>query len=93
MREEKGKHEWEKMKKVSLTGFSPPVCIGLPKAVAGCCIVFLYMCVHTHRCSVAHSCPTLCDLMDCTPPGSSIHGIFQARILEWVAVSYSKGAS
>ena len=38
---------------------------------------------------VAQSCPTLCDPMDCSPPGSSIHGILQARILEWVAISFS----
>ena len=38
---------------------------------------------------VAQSCPTLCDPMDCSPPGSSIHGIFQARILEWVVISFS----
>ena len=42
---------------------------------------------------VAQSCPTLCDPMDCTLPGSSIHGIFQARILEWVAISFSRGCS
>ena len=36
--------------------------------------------------SVAQSCPTLCNPMDCSPPGSSIHGIFQASILEWVAI-------
>ena len=36
---------------------------------------------------VAQSCPTLCDPMDCSSPGSSIHGIFQARILEWVAIA------
>ena len=36
------------------------------------------------------SCPTLCDPMDCSPPGSSIHGIFQARVLEWGAVAFSK---
>ena len=36
---------------------------------------------------VAQSCPTLCDHMDCSPPGSSVHGILQARILEWVAIS------
>ena len=40
--------------------------------------------------SVAQSCPTLCDLMDCSLPGSSVHGIFQARVLEWVAISFSK---
>ena len=38
---------------------------------------------------VTQSCPTLCDPMDCSPPGSSIHGIFQARILEWVVISFS----
>ena len=36
---------------------------------------------------VAQSCPTLCDPVDCSPPGSSTHGILQARILEWVAIS------
>ena len=35
------------------------------------------------------SCPTLCDPMDCSLPGSPIHGIFQARVLEWVAISFS----
>ena len=37
------------------------------------------------------SCPTLCDPMDHSPPGSSVHGILQARILEWVAISFSRG--
>ena len=44
-------------------------------------------------CSVAQSCPALCDLMDCSPPGSSVHGILQARILESVAVPSSRGSS
>ena len=39
---------------------------------------------------VAQSCPTLCDPMDCSPPGSSAHGIFQARGLEWGAIAFSK---
>ena len=38
---------------------------------------------------VAQSCPTLSDLMDCGPPGSSIHGIFQARVMEWGAIAFS----
>ena len=38
---------------------------------------------------VAQSCPTLCDPMDCSLPGSSVHGIFQARVLEWGAVTFS----
>ena len=42
---------------------------------------------------VAQSCPTLCNPMDCSLPGSSVHGIFQARIQEWVAISFSRGSS
>ena len=42
---------------------------------------------------VAQSCPTLCDPVDCSLPGSSLHGILQARILEWVAISFSRGSS
>ena len=38
---------------------------------------------------VAESCPTLSDAMDCGPPGSSVHGIFQARVLEWGAIAFS----
>ena len=42
---------------------------------------------------VAQLCPTLCDPMDYNLPGSSVHGIFQARVLEWVAISISRGSS
>ena len=42
---------------------------------------------------IAQLCPTLCDPMDCNPPGSSIHGILQARILEWVAIPFSRESS
>ena len=42
---------------------------------------------------VAQSCPTLCNSMDCSPPGFSLHGILQARVLEWVAISFSRGSS
>ena len=41
----------------------------------------------------AQSCPTLWDPMSCSPPASSVHGISQARILQWVAVSFSRGSS
>ena len=41
-------------------------------------------------CSVAQLCPTLCDSMGCSRPGSSVHGISQARILEWVDISFSR---
>ena len=44
-------------------------------------------------CSVTQSCPTLCDPMDCSPPGSSVHGILPARILEWVAMPFSRASS
>ena len=44
-------------------------------------------------CLVAHLWPTLCNPLDCSLPGSSVHGIFQARILEWVAIFFSKGSS
>ena len=42
---------------------------------------------------VTQSCLTLCDPMDCSPPGCSVHGILQARILEWVAMPSSRGSS
>ena len=41
-------------------------------------------------CLVTQLCLTFCDSMDCSPPGSSVHGILQARILEWVAISFSR---
>ena len=40
-------------------------------------------------CEVTQSCLTLCDPTDCSLPGSSVHGIFQARVLEWVAIAFS----
>ena len=42
---------------------------------------------------VAQLCLTLCDPMDCSPPGSSVHGILQARMLEWVAIPFSRVSS
>ena len=42
---------------------------------------------------LAQPCPTLCDPIDCSPPGSSVHGILQARILDWVAIPFSRGSS
>ena len=44
-------------------------------------------------CMHAHLCLTLCDPVDCSPPCSSVHRIFQARVLEWVAISFSRGSS
>ena len=53
-----------------------------------CVCVCVYVCV-----LVAQSCPTLWDPMDCSPPGSSVHGILLATILEWVAIPFSRGSS
>ena len=54
--------------------------------------VYLHICA-VCVCSVAQSCPTLCNPMDCSSPGSSFYGISQARILEWITISYSRGSS
>ena len=70
-----------------------------------CVCVCVCVCTHTYTQlssfpaievkwnEVTQSCPTLCDPMDCSLPGSSIHGIFQARVLEWGAMSFSRGSS
>ena len=56
------------------------------------CLCSLYI-MDWLACKVAQSCPALCNPIDCSLPGSSIHGIFQARVLEWVAISFSRGCS
>ena len=63
------------------------------KNIGGCCH-FLLQCVKVKSQSeVAQSCSMLSDLMECSLPGSSIHGIFQARVLEWGAIAFSLLAS
>ena len=59
---------------------SPCVCVCV-------CVCVLSLCV------CAQSCLTLCSPINCSPPGSSVHGTFQARILQWVAISFSRGSS
>ena len=54
------------------------------------CISLMAMCVHAKSLQPD---PTVCDPMDCSLPGSSVHGILQARMLEWVAVPSSRGSS
>ena len=49
--------------------------------------------MHESKSEVTQSCPTLSNPMDCSLPGSSVHGIFQARVLEWDAIAFSKKAS
>ena len=51
----------------------------------------MHICIYCCCCFVANLCPTLCDSMHYSPPGSSVHGISWARILEWVAISFSRG--
>ena len=53
------------------------------------------LCAHKGQtlCLVVQSCLILCDPVDCSPPGSSVHGILQARTLEWVAIPFSRGSS
>jgi len=71
------------LKSVSLYTYDAENQLGLQKPK-------LFYSIHTE---VAHSCLTLCNPMDCSPPGSLVHGIFQAWILEWVAFSFSRGSS
>ena len=54
----------------------------------GCHCLLQWMKVKSES-EVTQPCPTLCDPMDCSPPASSVHGIFQARVLEWVAIAFS----
>ena len=55
--------------------------------------VSIYATTTNIKSEVTQSCPTLCYPVEYSPPGSSVHGIFQARILEWVAISFSRGSS
>ena len=73
----------------------PPRFLERPKSISFLHILLevfhAYKTVCVCVCSVAQICLTLCDFMDCSLPGSSVHGIFSARILEWVALHSSRG--
>ena len=62
---------------------------GLPLQWARVQLLIWELRSHMLHVLAAQLCPTLCDPMACSPPGSSVHGIFQARILEWFAISSS----
>ena len=62
------------------------------KTGVGCHVLIQCMKVKSES-EVTQSCLTLCDPMDSSLPGSTVHGIFQARILEWAAISFSRGSS
>ena len=64
------------------------MCVSRSRALSQ--IINIKLCVGV---LVTQSCCTLCDPMDCSPPGSSVHGILQAKILEWVAISFSRASS
>ena len=63
--------------------------------MSGILVHLFYFGKHTYKPNVlvAQSCPTFYNRMDCSPPGSSLHGILQERILEWVAIFFSRGSS
>ena len=69
------------------------ICIYQYIYVCVCVYIYIFTYMYVCTCSVAQSHPNVCDLMDCSPPGSSVHGISQARILEWVIISSSKESS
>ena len=52
-------------------------------------LTYIYLFAYESESEVTQSCPTLSDPMDCSLPGSCIHGIFQARVLEWGAIAFS----
>ena len=74
-----------------------PLCVCV--RVCLCTYSHTYICIHTRTCVCvcmrfcAQLCLTVCDPMYCSPPGSSVHGISQARILEWVAMPFSRESS
>ena len=76
-----------------------PISVGSTLLQARNCVFFYLLFLEQSMmydsciCPVTQSCPTVCNPMDCRLPGSSVHGILQARILEWVAISFSRGSS
>ena len=76
---------------IALTSSPPsPPCSPPPPTLS---LLIFFLSLPHPVCSIPQSCPTLCDPMDCSLLASSVHGISQARILEWVAVSYSRHSS
>ena len=68
-------------------------CQGLKQQVVKQMLFHLFLCTKKSESEIAQLCLTLCNPMDCSPPGSFVHGILQARILEWVAIPFSRGSS
>ena len=66
---------------------------GYPRCSWGSCLSLYGLCYENEEVLVAQLCPTLCDPMDRSPPGSSLHVVFQARTLEWAAMPTARGSS
>ena len=73
-----------------MSGWPAPSCC-LPSLWFILARIFLFLLLIHCLCSVTQSCPILCDPMDCSPSGYSVHGILQARILEWIAIFLLQG--
>ena len=69
-----------------------PVCLSIVK-ISICQFYICYLHIHNVHAKLLQSYPTLCYPMNCSPPGSSVHGIVQVKILEWVAMTFSRGSS
>ena len=70
--------------------YQAPPSLGFSRQDTGVGCHFLLQCMKVKSESeIGQLCPTLSNLMDCSPPGSSVHGIFQARVLEWGAIAFS----
>ena len=69
-------------------------CFNVHTSTSSLLMMMIYICIYMYMCAQSfQSCPTLCDPVDHGPPGSSVHEILQARILKWVAISFSRGSS
>ena len=65
-------------------------CFNVHTSTSSLLMMMIYICIYMYMCAQSfQSCPTLCDPVDHGPPGSSVHGILQTRILEWIAISFS----
>ena len=78
-----------KTKRIAFLRMELSFFLSLSRSLSLSLYIYIYTYTHMQVYSVAQSCPTLCDPMNCSPPGSPVHGISQARILEWVSISYS----